>query len=206
MFKQYELPYAYDALEPSIDALTVETHYGKHHVTYMNNFNDAAEKAGVADQDAEVLLASLDQIEDEALRKALRNNGGGYYNHNLYFSTISPDGGGEPEGTLGKAIKAEFGSFEALKEKLTALATGQFGSGWAWLSVNKDGKLMASSSPNQDNPISEGTGYVPIVAIDVWEHAYYLKYKNLRGDYIKQLFEIIDWKAVTAIYERVING
>ncbi|MBQ1335072.1 MAG: superoxide dismutase [Clostridia bacterium] len=203
MFKQFELPFASNALEPHIDALTVETHHGKHHAAYTKNFNDAAEKAGVADMDIEALLASLDKVEDAALRKALRNNGGGYYNHNLYFSTISPNAAKAPKGELLKKIEAEFGSVDALKEKLTALASGQFGSGWAWLSVNKEGKLMASASPNQDNPIIEGTGFVPILAIDVWEHAYYLKYKNLRGAYIKELFEIIDWSLVEKNYERV---
>ena len=203
MFKQFELPFASNALEPHIDALTVETHHGKHHAAYTKNFNDATEKAGVADMDIEALLASLDKVEDAALRKALRNNGGGYYNHNLYFSTISPNAAKAPKGELLKKIEAEFGSVDALKEKLTALASGQFGSGWAWLSVNKEGKLMASASPNQDNPIIEGTGFVPILAIDVWEHAYYLKYKNLRGAYIKELFEIIDWSLVEKNYERV---
>ena len=171
MFQQITLPYSYDALEPVIDALTVETHFGKHHAAYTKNFNDAAEKAGVADMDAEALLASLDKVEDPALRKALRNNGGGFYNHNLYFSS--------------------------------AAAAGQFGSGWSWLSANAAGDLMISASPNQDNPISEGTGFVPILAIDVWEHAYYLKYKNLRPDYIKALFDIIDWKKVEALYAKV---
>ncbi|MBR0085099.1 MAG: superoxide dismutase [Lachnospiraceae bacterium] len=203
MFKQYELPYAADALEPVIDKLTVETHHGKHHVAYTKNFNDAAEKAGVADMDVEELLASLDKVEDEGLRKALRNNGGGFYNHNLYFSTIGPEGSRVPTGKLAEAIDAEFGSFDELKAKLKALAAGQFGSGWAWLSVNKEGKLMASASPNQDNPISEGTGFIPIVAIDVWEHAYYLKYKNLRGDYIAALFDIINWDAVAENYARI---
>ena len=203
MFKQYALPYAPDALEPVIDALTLETHYGKHHAAYTRNFNDAAEKAGVADQDAETLLASLDQVADPALRKALRNNGGGWYNHNLYFSTLSPHAKPAPEGALKEKIDAVFGGLDALKEQLSALAAGQFGSGWAWLSANRDGALMVSASPNQDNPISEGTGYIPILAIDVWEHAYYLKYRNLRADYIKALFDLIDWDAVEKNYARI---
>ncbi|MBR2743246.1 MAG: superoxide dismutase [Clostridia bacterium] len=205
MFKQFELPFPHNALEPHIDTLTMETHHGKHHAAYTKNFNDAAAKAGVADMDIEALLASLDKVEDPALRKALRNNGGGYYNHNLYFSTISPNAAKSPKGELLKKIEAEFGSLDALKEKLTALAAGQFGSGWSWLSVNKEGKLMASASPNQDNPIIEGTGFVPILAIDVWEHAYYLKFKNLRGEYIKTLFEVIDWSLVEKNYERVVK-
>ena len=203
MFNQYQLPYASDALEPVIDALTVETHHGKHHAAYTKNLNDAAEKAGVSDMDIEELLGSLDKISDESLRKAIRNNGGGFYNHNLYFSTIAPNGAKEPAGALKAKIDETFGSFDALKQKLTDLAAGQFGSGWAWLSANKAGDLMASASPNQDNPISEGTGFIPMVAIDVWEHAYYLKYKNLRGDYINALFDIMDWKAVEENYARI---
>ena len=185
MYKQYQLPYAYEALEPHIDALTMETHYSKHHAAYTKNLNDTAEKAGVAGRDITELLANLDSIADSGLRKAIRNNGGGYYNHNLYFSTISPDGGGEPEG---------------------ALALGQFGSGWAWLSAAAGGKLLLSASPNQDNPIIEGSSFVPILGIDVWEHAYYLKYKNLRADYVQAFYNVIDWKAVAANYEQVQNG
>ena len=203
MFTQYALPYDNNALEPIIDAETVVFHHDKHHAAYTKNLNDAAGKAGVSDMDIEELLASLDQIEDPALRKAIRNNGGGFYNHNLYFSTIGPNVKHEPEGRLLETIIETFGSLEELKKQLSALAAGQFGSGWAWLSVNKEGKLMASASPNQDNPISEGTGYVPILAIDVWEHAYYLKYKNLRADYINALFDIIDWSAVEKNFERI---
>lgn len=205
MFTQYVLPYENNALEPAIDAETVVFHHDKHHAAYTRNLNEAAEKAGISDMDIEELLASLDQIENPALRKAIRNNGGGFYNHNLYFSTIAPNAKKEPEGKLLETINETFGSMEELKKQLSALAAGQFGSGWAWLSVNKEGKLMASASPNQDNPISEGTGYVPILAIDVWEHAYYLKYKNLRADYIKALFDIIDWDAVEKNYERIVK-
>ena len=203
MFTQYALPYENNALEPVIDAETVVFHHDKHHAAYTKNLNDAAGKAGVSDMDIEELLASLDQIEDPVLRKAIRNNGGGFYNHNLYFSTIGPNVKHEPEGRLLETIIETFGSLEELKKQLSALAAGQFGSGWAWLSVNKEGKLMASASPNQDNPISEGTGYVPLLAIDVWEHAYYLKYKNLRADYINALFDIIDWNAVEKNFERI---
>ena len=203
MFEQVKLGYATNGLEPQIDQLTIETHYGKHHALYTKNLNDAAEKAGVADKDIEELLASLDSVSDEALRKALRNNGGGFYNHNLYFSTLSAEKNTEPVGDLKVKIDEKFGDYATLKEKLTALALGQFGSGWAWLSANKAGDLMVSASPNQDNPISEGTGYIPILAIDVWEHAYYLNYKNLRADYVAKLFEIIDWKLVEANYQRV---
>lgn len=203
MFTQIELPYACDALEPVIDTLTVETHYGKHHATYTKNFNDFAEKAGVADKSAEEVLATLDAVEDPALRKALRNNGGGFYNHNLYFSTLSPNAKHAPEGALLEKINATFGSLDAVIEKISTAAAGQFGSGWSWLSANAAGDLMVSASPNQDNPISEGTGFVPILAVDVWEHAYYLKYKNLRPDYIKALFGIIDWGKVEELYAKV---
>ena len=203
MYEQVKLNYETNGLEPQIDALTIETHYGKHHALYTKNLNDAAEKAGVADMDIEKLLGSLDTISDEGLRKAIRNNGGGYYNHNLYFSTLSAEGNKTPEGDLAAKIDEKFGSYDALKDELTKLALGQFGSGWAWLSANASGDLMVSNSPNQDNPISEGTGYIPILAIDVWEHAYYLNYKNLRADYVAKLFEIIDWKLVGANYDRV---
>ena len=201
MFTQYQLPYGYDALEPHIDTLTMETHHGKHHATYTKNFNDAAEKAGVANKTVEEILANLNQVNDEALRKALRNNGGGFYNHNLYFSTISPNGGKAPTGALAEQINKDFGSFEALVEKLSTAAATQFGSGWAFLSKKPDGSLVVSQSLNQDNPISEGTGNKPIMCIDVWEHAYYLKFKNLRPDYIKTLFNVIDWELVAKNYE-----
>ncbi len=205
MFEQVKLTYANDALEPYIDTLTVETHYGKHHVTYTKNFNDAVAKAGLEGKTAEEILGSLDSVADEALRKALRNNGGGYYNHNLYFECFSPNPAKAPTGALLTKINDKFGSVDALKEELTKLATGQFGSGWAWLSANKAGDIMVSASPNQDNPISEGTGFVPIIALDVWEHAYYLKYKNLRPDYIKSFFEILDWSKVEEKYNKIVG-
>ncbi|MBR5361128.1 MAG: superoxide dismutase [Lachnospiraceae bacterium] len=205
MFEQVKLSYSFDALEPHIDTLTMETHYGKHHAAYTNNFNDAVGKAGLDGKTAAQILAGLNEVKDEALRKALRNNGGGYYNHNLYFDTLSPTPARAPSGRLLDKINETFGSLDSLKEKLTALALGQFGSGWAWLSADKDGNLMVSSSPNQDNPISEGTGYVPIAALDVWEHAYYLKYKNLRGDYIRSFFEVLDWNRVSELYEEVMK-
>ncbi len=205
MYEQVKLSYEANGLEPQIDQLTIETHYGKHHALYTKNLNDAAEKAGVADKDIEDLLASLDQVSDVALRKALRNNGGGYYNHNLYFSTLSAAGNVEPVGDLKLKIIEKYGDYATLKDELTKLALGQFGSGWAWLSANPAGELMVSASPNQDNPISEGTGYIPILAIDVWEHAYYLNYRNLRADYVAKLFEIIDWTLVEANYQRVMG-
>ena len=203
MFKQITLPYAYDALEPVIDALTVETHYAKHHAAYTNNFNDFAQKAGVADKTVEEVLTSLGSFEDPALRNALRNNGGGFYNHNLYFFILSPNAAHAPEGALLDKINETFGSLDSVIKNISAAAAGQFGSGWSWLSANESGELMVSASPNQDNPLIEGTGFVPILAVDVWEHAYYLKYRNLRASYVAALFDVIDWKAVERNYERV---
>ncbi len=204
MFTQYTLPYAYDALEDHIDALTMETHYSKHHAAYTKNLNDAVQKAGT-DKKNEALLASLDEITDPALRQTIRNNGGGFYNHNLYFSTIGPNGSKEPSGAFANLLKAEFGSFADFQAKLSALALGQFGSGWAWLSANKDGKLALSSTPNQDNPLMDKNGYTPILGIDVWEHAYYLKYKNLRGEYVKAFFNVINWDEVAKNFEKINN-
>ncbi len=205
MYSQYKLPYSYDALEPLIDALTMETHYSKHHAAYTKNLNDAAEKAGV-NKEIGALLSSLEEIPDAALRQAIRNNGGGFYNHNLYFSTMAPGAGGEPSGAFGKLLEGTFGSFSAFQEQLSGLAVARFGSGWAWLSANRGGELLLSSSPNQDNPLMEGAGYTPILGIDVWEHAYYLKYKNLRADYVKAFFGVIDWAAVAGNYEAVKGG
>ena len=205
MFEQIKLPYATDALEPYIDKLTVETHHGKHHATYTKTFNELAEKAGMADLSAEELLASLDKVGDATLRQGLKNQGGGFYNHNLFFEMFSPSPAKAPTGKLAQAIDDTFGGLDALKEQLTTAATTQFGSGWAWLSTDKSGKLTVSKTANQDNPISEGTGMIPLVALDVWEHAYYLKYKNLRPDYIKAFFEVLDWAKVSARYEEIVG-
>ncbi|SCX89398.1 superoxide dismutase, Fe-Mn family [Pseudobutyrivibrio sp. AR14] len=205
MFEQIKLPYATDALEPFIDQLTVETHHSKHHATYTKTFNELAEKAGMADLSAEELLASLDKVGDATLRQGLKNQGGGFYNHNLYFEMFSPSPAKAPTGKLAQAIDDTFGGLDALKEQLTTAATTQFGSGWAWFSTDKSGKLAVSKTANQDNPISEGTGMIPLVALDVWEHAYYLKYKNLRPDYIKAFFEVLDWAKVSARYEEIVG-
>lgn len=205
MFKQYQLPYGYGALEPVIDALTVETHYSRHHAAYTANLNTLAEKAGAADMEITELLKGLDNIEDAALRTGIRNNGGGFYNHNLYFEEISPDGKKAPEGKLMEAIRETFGSFDAFKEKISALAAAQFGSGWAWLSVDSNKKPVLSNTPNQDNPLSLGTG-IPVFTIDVWEHAYYLQYRNLRADYVKRFFDVVDWAVVEARYEKAVNA
>lgn len=202
MYTQYKLPYSYDSLEPYIDAQTIETHYAKHHAVYTKNLNDAVAKAGI-EKNIESLLSSLWDISDNSLRQTLRNNGGGFYNHNLYFSTIGPDGGGEPSGAFASLLNDAFGSFSSFQEKLNELAVSRFGSGWAWLSANFDGRLRLSSSPNQDNPLMEDWGYVPILGIDVWEHAYYLKYKNVRANYIKAFYNIINWKSVADNYERI---
>ncbi len=204
MFEQIKLPYATNALEPYIDQLTVETHYGKHHVAYTKMFNELAEKAGVAGKTAEEILASLDEVADETLRKGLRNHGGGYYNHNLYFESFSPTPEKEPSGKLAEAIDLAFGSLDELKAQLSAAAAGQFGSGWAWLASDMDGNLSISASANQDNPISDGSGRIPLIALDVWEHAYYLKYKNLRADYIKAFFEVLDWKVISDKYDKIV--
>ncbi len=206
MFTQYQLPYAFNALEPHIDALTMETHYTKHHAGYTKNLNDAAEKAGVSGQDISAILSSLDKIPDETLRTAIRNNGGGFFNHNLYFSTLSPSGGGEPDGALASAMNASFGSFATFKDAISKAAAGRFGSGWAWLSVDRNNKLVVSSTPNQDNPLMEGTGLTPIFGIDVWEHAYYLKYKNLRPDYIQALFNVVSWKTVAENFDKATSA
>ena len=205
MYEQIKLPYGTGDLEPYIDQLTVETHHGKHHATYTKTFNELAEKAGMANLSAEKLLANLDKVEDPALRQALKNHGGGYYNHNLYFEMFSPNPAKAPTGKLAEEIDKTFGSLDALKEQLTTAATTQFGSGWAWLSTDKSGKLAVSKTGNQDNPISEGTGMTPILALDVWEHAYYLKYKNLRPDYIKAFFEVLDWGKVSERYEEIVG-
>lgn len=207
MFEQVKLNYDFKDLEPHIDELTMVTHYTKHHATYTNNLNAAVEKAPeLASKSIEEIFVSLDDIKDAATKTAIQNNGGGFYNHNLYFSHLSPNGGGNPEGELAEQIKKDFGSFEQLKEKLSQAAASRFGSGWAWLSANKNGDLQVSSSPNQDNPIMETKGeWTPILGIDVWEHAYYLKYKNVRADYIKAFFNVVCWKTVADNYATVKN-
>ena len=201
-----KLGYEMNGLEPHIDQLTMETHYGKHHATYTKTFNELAEKAGVAGKSAEEVLGNLDSVADETLRKGLRNHGGGCYNHNLYFLTLSPDAAKAPTGKLADKINETFGSLEEVIDRLSKAAIGQFGSGWSFLSADKAGNLFVTASPNQDNPISEGTGRVPILALDVWEHAYYLKYKNLRADYVKAFWEVLDWKKVSELYDKVVEG
>lgn len=205
MFEQVKLGFEMNALEPHIDQLTMETHYGKHHAAYTKTFNELAQKAGVDNLPAEEILSTLDKISDDTLRKGIRNQGGGYFNHNLYFSTLSPNAAKAPTGKLLDEINKTFGSVDAVVEQLSKAAIGQFGSGWSFLSADKEGKLYVTASPNQDNPYSEGTGRTPILALDVWEHAYYLKYKNLRADYVKAFWEVLDWKVVTENYEKVVG-
>ncbi len=205
MFEQIKLDYATNAWEPWIDQTTVETHHGKHHATYTKNFNDLVEKAGLTGKTAEEILGNLDAVSDTTLRQGLKNQGGGYYNHNLYFEMFSPNATKAPAGKLADAINAKFGSLDTCKEEINKLAVAQFGSGWAWLSADKSGNLYVSNSLNQDNPISGGTGQIPLIALDVWEHAYYLKYKNLRPDYINAFWEILDWKKVEKRYESIID-
>lgn len=182
----------------------METHYGKHHAAYTKTFNELAQKAGVSDKSAEEILAGLNSVSDEVLRKRLRNQGGRYYNHNLYFGTLSPSPAKAPTGKLLDAINKAFGNLDNVKDELSKAAAGQFGSGRSFLSADKDGNLSVSASPNQDNPISEGTGRTPILALDVWEHAYYLKYKNLRADYIKAFWEVPDWSKVAEKYDKTL--
>ncbi|MBX2950541.1 MAG: superoxide dismutase [Crocinitomicaceae bacterium] len=192
-FELPQLPYAYDALEPHFDARTMEIHHTKHHQAYTTNLNAAIAGTDLEGKKIEeILKASAD-------KPAVRNNGGGFYNHNLFWTILSPNGGGQPTGELGAAINSTFGSFDAFKEEFSKAAATRFGSGWAWLSVD-GGKLMISSSPNQDNPLIEGSSATPILGLDVWEHAYYLHYQNRRPDYISAFFNIINWDEVAKRY------
>lgn len=188
-----ELPYGYDALEPHIDARTMEIHHSKHHNAYVANLNAALEKhPELADKSAEDLVKDLNSVPQD-IRGAVRNNGGGHLNHTLFWMCMSPDGGGAPGGTLADSIKDAFGSFDAFKDEFSKAGATRFGSGWAWLCVDS-GKLRVTSTPNQDNPVSEGL--TPVLGLDVWEHAYYLNYQNRRPDYIKSWWNIVDWEKV----------
>jgi Fe-Mn family superoxide dismutase len=187
-----DLPYAHNALEPHIDAQTMEIHHGKHHNGYVTKLNAAIEGTDLGSKSVEDLIADMNAVP-ENIRGAVRNNGGGHANHSLFWTVMSPNGGGEPSGELADAINAEFGSFDGFKEKFAAAAATRFGSGWAWLSVD-NGKLVVESTPNQDSPLMDGR--TPILGLDVWEHAYYLHYQNRRPDYIAAFFNVIDWDAV----------
>lgn len=192
------LPYAFDALEPHIDAQTMEIHHDRHHATYVNNLNAALEgHPDLQAKSVEELISNLDAVP-ESIRTAVRNNGGGHANHTLFWEILSPNGGGAPSGALADAINATFGSFDNFKAEFTKAATGRFGSGWAWLVVD-NGKLAVTSTPNQDSPLMEGK--TPILGLDVWEHAYYLKYQNKRPDYINAFWNIVNWDEVSKRYE-----
>ncbi len=191
-----ELPYAKDALEPHIDAKTMEIHHGKHHAGYVAKVNAAIEGTDLGSKSIEELISNLDAVPEDK-RGAVRNNGGGHANHSLFWSVMSGSGGGSPTGDLAAAIDAEFGSFDTFKERFSTAAATRFGSGWAWLSVD-GGKLVVESTPNQDSPLMDGR--TPILGLDVWEHAYYLNYQNRRPDYVSAFFNVVDWNAVGERY------
>ena len=194
------LPYAYDALEPHIDARTMEIHYGKHHQAYFNNLTKAVAGTDMEGQALEALFAKMSQYP-----AVVRNNGGGHWNHTFFWKSMAPQAGGAPDGELGAAIAKAFGSFDEFKKQFEAAAVGRFGSGWAWLAVGADGKLFVSSTPNQDNPlmdVAEKRG-TPLLGLDVWEHAYYLKYQNLRASYASAFWNVVNWPAVAARYAAV---
>ena len=197
-FELPQLDYAHDALEPHVDARTMEIHHGKHHQGYTNNLNAAIAGTAMDSASIEEILAGLDLNNG-----AVRNNGGGFYNHNLFWKSMSPNGGGAPSGDLATAIDASFGSFDAFKETFSKAAATRFGSGWAWLCVHKGGKLEVCSTPNQDNPLMPGIGCggFPILGLDVWEHAYYLNYQNRRPDYVSAFFNVINWSNAAALFE-----
>ncbi|MEC5304444.1 superoxide dismutase [Mn] [Bacillus thuringiensis] len=192
------LPYAYDALEPHFDKETMNIHHTKHHNTYITNLNAALEgHAELADKSVEELVANLNGVP-EAIRTAVRNNGGGHANHTFFWTILSPNGGGQPVGELATAIEAKFGSFDAFKEEFAKAGATRFGSGWAWLVVN-NGELEVTSTPNQDSPLTEGK--TPVIGLDVWEHAYYLNYQNRRPDYIGAFWNVVDWNAAEKRYQ-----
>ena len=196
-FELPQLPYAYDALEPHIDKETMNIHHTKHHNTYVTNLNNAIKgNAELESKSVEELVANLDAVP-EAIRTAVRNNGGGHANHSLFWQLLSPNGGGAPSGEIADAITKKFGSFDSFKDEFAKAAAGRFGSGWAWLVVN-NGELEITSTPNQDSPLSEGK--TPVLGLDVWEHAYYLKYQNRRPDYIGAFWNVVNWDEVSKRY------
>jgi len=196
-FQLVPLSYAYDALEPFVDTMTMQIHHDKHHATYVNNLNVAIEKhPELGGKSLEALLSDLNAVPED-IRMAVRNHGGGTWNHNLFWEIMGPKAGGEPEGELASAIAAEFGSFTNFKAEFEKTAMGRFGSGWAWL-VKKAGKLSIISTPNQDSPLSDG--FLPLLTLDVWEHAYYLKYQNRRAEHVTNWWNVVNWKAVANRY------
>lgn len=196
-FELPSLPYAHDALEPHIDTRTMEIHHGKHHNGYTTKLNAAISGTALEGKSIDAILADLDMSNG-----AVRNNGGGFYNHSLFWTVMSPNGGGEPTGELADAINAAFVSYEGFKEKFSAAAGTRFGSGWAWLCVHKGGKVEICSTPNQDNPLMPGVGCGghPVLGLDVWEHAYYLNYQNRRPDYVSAFYNVINWDTVSELY------
>ncbi len=195
-----DLPYPHDALEPYIDARTMQIHHQKHHQAYIDKLNAALEKhPELQSKSVEDLLRGINSVPDD-IRTAVRNHGGGHANHSLFWPTLSPNGGGEPGGDLAQAINSVFGSFASFKEKFAAAAAGQFGSGWAWLGFKKDGQLHVHATANQDSPLMEG--HTPILGIDVWEHAYYLKYQNRRPEYIDAFWNVVNWEQVAENFRR----
>ncbi len=195
-FELPDLGYDYDALEPHLDALTMEIHHSKHHNGYTNNLNAAVAGTEMEGKSIEDLLANHTD------NPAVRNNGGGFWNHTLFWQLMSPNGGGDPTGAVADAINSAFGSFEQMKAEFTKAAVTRFGSGWAWLSVSADGSLAISSTPNQDNPLMDGSGQ-PILAVDVWEHAYYKKFGPARGDYLASWWNVVNWDTVNELYQSV---
>lgn len=194
-----ELPYGFDALEPHIDTTTMQIHHGKHHQAYVNNLNAAIEKAPeLANKSLDDLMRGINSVP-EAVRTAVRNNGGGHWNHSFFWKLMGPKAGGNPGGEVSRAINDAFGSFDKFKEQFSAAGVGRFGSGWAWL-INDGGKLSIASTPNQDNPLMEGKN--AILGVDVWEHAYYLRYQNKRPDYIAAWWNVVNWDAVNEAFSR----
>jgi len=193
-----ELPYAYDALEPHFDARTMEIHHSKHHQGYTNNVNAALEGTDLADASIEEVLSNISSLPADK-QQAVINNGGGFANHSLFWTILSPNGGGSPTGSLAAAIDADLGGFDAFKEAFAKAAATRFGSGWAWLSVSSEGKLVVHSTANQDSPIMDG--HTPILGLDVWEHAYYLHYQNRRPDYISAFWNVVNWEQVQANFD-----
>jgi len=201
------LPYAHDALEPYMGRETLELHHGKHHQTYITNLNKALEGSDLADKPVEELIRNIDALP-EKLRAPVRNNGGGHANHTLFWTVMSPDGGGKPTGKVAERIDSDLGGFDKFKEAFTQAALTRFGSGWAWLSVDKSGKVSVENSANQDSPLMQGigSGNTPILGLDVWEHAYYLKYQNRRPEYIEAFYNVVDWNEVERRYQEAVGG
>ncbi|MCE9683572.1 superoxide dismutase [Halomonas alkalisoli] len=194
-----ELPYAYDALEPYIDAMTMEIHHSRHHKTYVDKLNAALEGTGLEDMPVDELLANIDRVPEQK-RQEVINNGGGHSNHSKFWQMMAPTGGGQPQGRVAQAIDSELGGFDAFKEAFTKAALGRFGSGWAWLSVTPEKKLVVENTLNQDSPHMHGN--TPVLGLDVWEHAYYLKYQNKRPDYVEAFFNVVNWEDVERRYQQ----